>query len=121
MVSVMGMNGADRFSYFVRKVADFEALWGLFDDGWAIASDSDDAKVIPFWPEQEFAAACAESEWASYRPVEIALDDLLDTWIDGLTKDGLLVAVFPTKDNRGVVVTPIDLRTALQDEISQYE
>ena len=121
MASVMRMNGADRFSYFVRKVADFELLWGLFDDGWAIAADADDAQVLPLWPEKEFAAACAENEWSSFRPVEISLGDLLDSWVDGLTKDGLGVAVFPTIENKGVVVTPIDLRNALQVEIAHYE
>lgn len=33
VASIVSMEGPDRCDYFVRKVADFELLYGLFDDG----------------------------------------------------------------------------------------
>lgn len=30
-----------RYEYFIKKVADYEEVWGLYDDGWATAQDDD--------------------------------------------------------------------------------
>jgi Protein of unknown function (DUF2750) len=111
----------ERFGYFVRKVADFQQAWGLFSEGWASAEDSAATRVIPFWPEAGFAASCATGAWIGYEPKAIALDDFLAKWLPGMKKDGVGVAVFPTRSDRGVIVTPDFLRDALEAEASQYD
>jgi hypothetical protein len=112
--------GAKRYEYFVKKVTDWEVVWGLFSEGWATAADSEDT-VLPFWPGFEFAALCAEGAWTGYAPKEIQLYDFLETWLPGMGKDGLKVAVFPVAAGQGVVVTPARLQQDLAEECAKYE
>ena len=44
-----------RYEYFIKKVADFEEVWGLFDVGWAISEDDNGNSLMPFWSKKEFA------------------------------------------------------------------
>lgn len=121
VASITAMGGPDRYDYFVRKVADFELLYGLFDDGWAMMESDDETRCFPFWPESEFAELLATERWKNYRPKEIELATFLGRWIPGMTKDGLSVAVFPTPTGPGVVVKPDRLAGDLAEECSQYE
>ena len=117
----MNLEGPERFSHFVRRVADFETLYGLFDHGWALMADDDERELLPVWPESEFAEACATGEWSSYRPESISLGSFLTEWVNRLNEDGLHIAVFPTTSNKGVVVSPSDLHDALVEECSKFE
>jgi Protein of unknown function (DUF2750) len=119
--NVEAMGAAQRFDYFVRKVADFGQAWGLFSDGWAMAHDDAGTRVMPFWPEAEFAAVCSTGPWAGYQPRAITLDDLLVKWLPGMATDAVGVAVFPMPSDKGVIVTPDFLRDALVAEASQYD
>ncbi len=114
--SVSRMSGNHRFGYFVRKVADFGELWGLFSNGWAMGKDDDGRMAVLFWPEQEFAEMYATGEFANHKPKQIALDDFLGKWIPGMTKDNYKVAVFPTTLGRAVFVSPVFLHQAIADE-----
>ncbi len=116
---VISMSGAERFDYFVRKVADFDEVWGLHGKGWATATDEDGKVAVPFWPEADFAAECAVEEWDGYQPKSITLDDFLGKWLPGLLADQRLVAVFPTPASRGVLVEPDSVDSALRRELEE--
>lgn len=115
------MSGDARNLYFVRKVADFEIVWSLFEDGWAMVADDNEQKAIPFWPEKELAELCAKGEWRNYHSKQIKLDDFLLKWLPGMIKDGLSVAIFPTPSDKGVILSPTKLLSLLEDEVKQYE
>jgi hypothetical protein len=118
---LLRMRGAQRFDYFVRKVADGQELWGLYSDGWATASDAAARRAMPLWPERELAAQCKTGAWAAYEPKEIELEAFLEGWAPKMGKDGVLVAVFPTPDDKGVMVEAKALADALVKESSQYQ
>jgi hypothetical protein len=119
--ALCALSGPERYRYFLRKIADFEVAWGLYDAGWATASNDDGNMAIPFWPEADFAAACAIEEWASFAPKEISVQDLLEKWLPGMGQNGDLVAVFPTPESKGVFVEPKRLAEDIQEESEQYE
>lgn len=119
--NVIEMDGPARYSYFVRKVADTERIWGLEQSGWATAEDDTAALLIPFWPEEAFARASATGAWTGYTAREIGLEEFLDKWLTGMHRDGIKVAVFPNAVDRGVVVDAEALRSALMRERAQYE
>ena len=119
--NLTSMSGADRFDYFVRKVADFHAVWGLHNEGWATAATDEGAMTIAFWPEEDAALLCATSEWSGYTPKKIELSAFLEAWLPGMKRDKVSVAVFPIPGDKGVVITPDQMRDYLETESSQYE
>jgi hypothetical protein len=101
-------------------VADWQKAWGLFDNGWALAATDEGTSVFLFWPAEEYAKLCAKEEWASYKPREIALEDLMNTLLPKLKKDGVLPGIFFTPTGKGVTPSVDDLLDALKDELRNY-
>lgn len=117
---VIQLPAQQRYGYFVRKVADTQAVWGLHDGGWATAQ-AGGTVAIPFWPEADFAQACASGDWAGYQPRAIALGDFLNKWLPGMASNGQLASVFPVSQGSVSIVAPADLLSDLRDETRQYE
>ncbi|MCB9772136.1 MAG: DUF2750 domain-containing protein [Candidatus Omnitrophica bacterium] len=120
--SVVNLAGAERYSYFIKRVADSEKVWALRNkDGWVSALDANGNEVIPVWSHSEYAKLCANDEWKDCAPRFIILQDWLDRWIPGMIKDKRRVGVFPTVVSKGVVVDPERLCTDLNNELSKFE
>ncbi|WP_409290191.1 DUF2750 domain-containing protein [Pseudomonas sp. KCJK8927] len=120
VLNVSSLSSEGRFEFFMRKVADFEVVWGLYDEGWATATLEGNV-VVPFWPEEEFAKRCATDEWGDFWPRKIAIEDFLDKWLPGMHSDSRLCQVFPVPGDVGVVISPTALEVALREELEQYE
>lgn len=119
--SILKMTENERYNYFIRKVADFEEIWGLSDNGWALLGDDNGNQILPLWPEKDFAELCAVEQWKSYKPESIQLDNFLEKWIPGMMKDKTLVNIFLTPGSKGTVILPYDLNSDLQEELEQYD
>ena len=117
---VVGLPTAERHAYFVRKVADTQAVWGLYHAGWATAQ-VDGKLAIAFWPEAAFAQACTSGDWEHFQPRAIALDDFLNKWLPGMEENHQLAFVFPVPQGSASVAAPGDLLADLQQEAEQYE
>lgn len=109
-----------RYEYFIKKVADAAELWGLSNNTWATAQNSDGEIVIPFWPKKEFAEACATGEWEKYSPKSIDLKDFLEKWLPGMLRDGYRPAIFYNANDQGVVVDIERLKNDLLEELEKY-
>ncbi|CAA7196727.1 DUF2750 domain-containing protein [Chryseobacterium potabilaquae] len=121
IANILKMTEDERYDYFIRKVTDFEEIWGLSDDGWALLGDDNGNQILPLWPEKEFAKLCAIDQWKDYKPESIELDNFIEKWIPGMINDKTLVNIFLTPDAKGTVINPNDLYSDLQEELEQYE
>ena len=112
----------DRYAYFIRKVAEFDEVWGLYGDtGWA-ALGSGEKVIVPFWPEEEFANLCATDQWQGYLAKAISLDDFRNKWLPGLKRDGRLVNIFYVPQTKlGSIIDPDDLAEDIASEMRGYE
>lgn len=120
--NILSLPNQDRYDYFIRKAADFEEVWSLYNEGWALLDDSNGNELIPFWPEEVFANLCATDQWQSYKPRSIDMESFLTKWLPGMEKDGKNVSIFYlSKDNKGIITIPKDLIIDLQKELEQYE
>ena len=119
IINVESLSDSDRYDYFVRKVADFNVVWGLFKVGWA-TSENIKTIAVPFWPEKDFAERCSIENWSGFEPKPIPLDEFLSKWLPGMQSDNRVCQVFPTRESQGFVVTPAVLRSGLIIEASQY-
>ncbi|MCA8939654.1 MAG: DUF2750 domain-containing protein [Planctomycetes bacterium] len=118
--AVTRLDGSARFAYFVKKVANWESLWGLWEHGWAMYGTSDKAEAIALWPAREYALACAIGGWESFEPEELDLDFFLSDLASTIRSANRLVAVFAVPNDRGVVVTIDELVLALEEECMRY-
>lgn len=120
--AVSGLPGSDRYSYTIKKIADQEEVWSLWaEGGWALASDDEGRELIPIWPHSKFASASATGEWNGYEPRSIDLVSWTSKWVPGIARDQRKIAVFPTPDDKGVVVSPERFSEDLEAETSLYE
>jgi hypothetical protein len=118
---VLALPAAERYGHFIRRVADWEELWGLkTEEGWVMVGSKEGASCLPFWPHLEYAKLFATSEWADAIPERIELSTFMG-WLPKIERDGYFVAVFPTPLGKGVVVEPMKLRSGLAAECAQYE
>ncbi|WP_235860371.1 DUF2750 domain-containing protein [Rossellomorea aquimaris] len=80
---VSNLPASKRYEYFIKKVTDFEEVWGLYYDGWAILEDDNGNTLMPFWPKKEFANLCAVDEWNDYKAEQIELEDFMQvSWYE---------------------------------------
>lgn len=106
-----------RYEYFVKKVVDWEEVWGLFDDGWAMTEDDNGKLMMPFWPKKEFAEYCAYEEWSNYKPLSITLDEFITDWLPGIKEDGNKPSIFWNRDDSAV----LEIDTLLNDLKTELE
>lgn len=114
---VVRLPAQQRYEYFVEHVAQAGEVWGLYRNGWALATRDDGTLVFALWPEREFALLCAEFEWEGYAPQAFGLDELLDDLLPQLQEDGLVPGIFRTPGSKGTMPTPGLLKADLQDEV----
>lgn len=108
-----------RYEYFIKKVADYEEVWGLYNDGWATAKDDGGNTLIPFFPKKEFAEYCAVNEWETFQAEPIDLDQFIEDWLIGMKKDRVSPSIFPTNEDSVVVEIDVLLRD-LNNELENY-
>jgi hypothetical protein len=105
------------FDRFVERVAQTGIVWGLYSesDGWANSpsEEFEDTDVILFWSDRVEAAAHQTEEWSGHEPREIAFDDFLDAWLQGMDGDGVLAGPNWTVDFEGVEVEAKELADRL--------
>ncbi len=120
--SVLKLCANDRYLYWIKRVADGNLVWSLWNDGgWALAANEEGNYMIPVWPHAMYAAICASDEWSGYEPKSISIDDWLQRWIPGIQRDKRMIAVFPTLDHKGIAVSPSRVADDLRTELQKYE
>ena len=118
--SVLNLDGAKRYEYFIKRVVDNEELWGIYNDGWAMVGDDDGREGIPFWPRKEFAEASCINQWQGYDAEPIDLYEFMDKWLVDMENDKLYPAIFYTNKDKGVIVEPKRLLDDLEIELEKY-
>ncbi|MNF51796.1 hypothetical protein D3C84_331240 [compost metagenome] len=118
--SVRALPPEKRYEHFVKVVADWQEVWGLYNDGWALAATDTDITVFPMWPTKEYAALCAEREWAGCNPEKFSLDDMLSELLPKLKRDGFVPGIFYTPTDNGVTPSIDQFVSDLSEELKKY-
>jgi hypothetical protein len=104
-----------RYDYLLQRVEELGQLWSLANgDEWVVMRSGDD-ECLPLWPDAELARCYACEDWADCQPRAISLETFLARWIKGLERDGTLLAIFPSLDDEGLVLSPAEFSEALSD------
>jgi len=108
-----------RYRYFLSKVRAGGATWTLKGPDGFVQFATDEARkcrCMPFWPHPEHATAFATDMWADCRQERIELGSFVADWLQGMARDNLKVAVFPTPLGTSIVVEPKKLIEDLNEE-----
>lgn len=119
---VLGLDGEDRYDYFLSQVAEEREVWILVNNDsrfLKIASEDGDVEYLPVWPASAFAAAYADGA-DDLVPRSVSLPDFFRKWVPGLTKDGLDIGVFPGADKTVWITEPEELKRDLQDVMAEF-
>lgn len=119
--SVVVLSPDKRYKYFLNKVADTGFVWGLYEDGWALAGDIENRQLIPLWPTKEYAMLCAKDIWKNYRPKSIEIHEFLDDLMKDLELANISLAVFYTPEDRGVIVKYENFSHDMLRELAKIE
>lgn len=93
-----------RYQYFIKSLIKENAAWGLYQDIWAIDELDDGTPVFPIWPSSSYAAKCSTDIWKDCDPKKIELEFLLTLVLPRLKKYGILLGVFPSSTDHGMVI-----------------
>lgn len=122
MCHVLELDGERRLGHLVKRVADWQTVWSLSSQtGWVAGVDEGARCCFPIWPHPIYAEICAADEWAGNTPAPIDIHDFTGEWLPNLEKDGVILAVFPTRIDKAVFVEPRRFKGLLETELSQYE
>ncbi|HYN77174.1 MAG TPA: DUF2750 domain-containing protein [Lamprocystis sp. (in: g-proteobacteria)] len=106
----------DNHDRFISRVRETQRVWGLkSDEGWAVceSNDFEDTDVYPFWSDEAAAAAHCTDDWKGFAPTSLALDLFIDTWLAGMSEDGVLVGTNWDEELMGLEIEPSDLAEEL--------
>ena len=120
MEAILALSSIKRFEHFIKVIADWQEVWGLYQDGWALAITDNEATVFPLWPAKEYAQACAVNEWDGYKPRSIILDEFTEVLLPQLNQGGVLPGVFFTPTSKGLTPSVDELKAALDAELQNY-
>ena len=120
--AVIALPAPKRYKYFISRVADWEQVWTLgHEDEFVLAADDDGNRLLPLWPHEKYADACATGPWGGSIPQTIQLTELLDELLPDLLTEGHLVAVFLTPADKGIHRSPDELHHDLKAALSEIE
>ncbi|WP_370459178.1 DUF2750 domain-containing protein [Aggregicoccus sp. 17bor-14] len=112
--AVLQLPAIRRYRHFLEQALRTGEVWGLQEDGWALAVDAEGRDVFTLWPAPEYAVLCATRLWEGYAPHPITLAELESVLLPELEAGGLMLGIFNTPDGQGYPVSPSQLREDLQ-------
>lgn len=119
--SVSRLAGEKRYEYFIKKAADQNQVWGLWNDGWATGFADGNFRTLPIWPTFEYAAQCRLGNWAGFEPRSIHLVEFIANFLPNMRSADMKISIFDVPDGSAVVVSEEDLVRDLRLELSKIE
>ncbi len=118
--AVSKLSSEKRYHHFIKKVADTQELWSLYDNGWALAGDDDGNQIFPLWPAAEYAEISAITRWKEFKPKKITLEEFFEDVLPDLKEEKILLGIFFNSEGQGIVISVDDFLPYLQEELDKY-
>jgi hypothetical protein len=119
--AVVLLPGRERYGYFIKKVADSNQVWGLWNEGWCMGITDTDQRTIAVWPAAEYAELCRVGDWQKCVPRAIGLQEFMREFLPNLVRDGIRVSIFDTPSEASVLINNDELIHDLEEELSKIE
>ncbi len=118
--AILSLDGATRYSHFIKQVVGFDEVWGLYNEGWVLVSTDEGETLFPVWPAKEYAELCATNIWSEYHPHKLSLEVFMDDLIPALKEDQISICVFLTPQDKGITPRIEQILNDLNQELEWY-
>lgn len=93
-----------RLHYFLSRVIESEEVWGLGGEaGWLI-KDLDDKTIIPLWPYELLATACAQQSPGRPATVAVSLEQFVYSLLPKIEQQNIQLEILPTNSQPGKII-----------------
>lgn len=106
IANIEGFDLEQRYRYLLKEAVQHQQIWILTDEHGCVMLNTDEDDGVPVWPHESFAQAWATGEWKDCTPQAISLHKWHKDWTPGLHDDDLVIVVFPSANNEGMVLLP---------------
>ncbi len=104
-----------RYRILVQEVQKTRSLCLISRDGAPlIVEDERDREGIPLWPSEAVTERMATGIWEGCRPLPVTLDEFRSKMVPRLSEAGLLLVIFPTEEDSGRSVEPVEFMRELE-------
>ena len=122
--TVIKLDATQRYSYFLKRVSDFEEIWILYHDdlGYALDEDKKGKLFLYLFPFEEYAKLFIEkeSDFEEFYPKKIDLYQFKDVLISKFTEKGVEFAfVFPVPNGWGYKISFAELVEDINNYIEE--
>ncbi len=112
-----------RYRYTLKRIADTEAMWLIWNDETHLAIQlMGKERLLPMWSSKEYAQAFCVDDFSNCKCKAVTLEYFVESIIDVICEDELLINVFPTQqEGRGKVVDLNTFAGDLSKELEDYD
>lgn len=120
--AVTSLSPEKRGTYLMKRIADTEEVWVLFNekDGYALNMEDDGTQSFPVWPFKEFADTWIEGEFSKFSSVKVDVYKFKDEMVPKLLVNGIRLLLFPAANEYGCLMNAGEFIVALNKELSEY-
>ncbi|MBO9202786.1 MULTISPECIES: DUF2750 domain-containing protein [Niastella] len=118
---VLKLDAEKRFSYTIKRIADFEFVWAIGDQhGFANYGDDNGNVAFAIWPFEAYAALCCKADFANCKPEAIELDFFQEEYLTDFKDRKMRLAIFPLPTDKGILIDIEEFEQRLQKELDEY-
>ena len=105
---------AERLNYFLTRAMEAEEIWVLMNE-------SDDTEILPVWPYNVLAQACAQGDWEANNPDSVSLEHFVYNLLPQLSERDIHIEIMPSSTQKGLVFEAKALFEILERKIDAAE
>ncbi|MDO7203251.1 DUF2750 domain-containing protein [Paraclostridium bifermentans] len=83
-------------------MVDFEELWGLYDDGWAMTADDNKIMMISFWPKKNMLIS-VQLENGEAMLQKALICTVINKWLPDMKVDNIKPSIFFNNESSAVI------------------
>nr|WP_246261090.1 DUF2750 domain-containing protein [Alteromonas ponticola] len=101
---------------FLTYVSKANEVWALVGENGYVMMEIMEGQCLPVWPHSQLVQCWHRAQTMDATPQVITLDDFLLTWLPGLEKNNIAIAIFPAAENEAeMLLTAEELKLSLTE------
>jgi hypothetical protein len=122
LLEIETLSAEQRMHYFLTRTIESEEIWGLGDEhsGWVL-KEVDGKTIIPIWPYEMLATACAQQEWDNQTPIAVSLEQFVYAILPKIEQQNIQIEILPTTSQPGMLIDPRSLSSIIEGMMESGE